>query len=171
MAKSSRSSRLKKNNQGLKKRVFGPVEAARSERLSAKLLALAQQPKPPRAEMEVENDGKPGKNRVASVCADHVCTADSKDADAEAKEEQQAVGTLPSLSISIPPSLLIFEQLPTPPDTPPLDATSAFPNLERPAQKALAKELLFYHLLGASTDILGFDDNGGLQLGFARDGE
>ncbi|SPQ26046.1 7e3172d8-42e1-492b-a18a-687595617700 [Thermothielavioides terrestris] len=48
MAKSSRASTIKKNNQRLKKNVFGPVEAARAERLSAKLLALAAQPKPQR---------------------------------------------------------------------------------------------------------------------------
>lgn len=46
MAKSSRASTLKVNNQRLKKNVFGPVEAARNERLSAKLLALAAEPKP-----------------------------------------------------------------------------------------------------------------------------
>ncbi|KAJ4292193.1 hypothetical protein N0V88_005822 [Collariella sp. IMI 366227] len=46
MAKSSRSSTLKANNQRLKKNVFGPVESARAERLSAKLLALAAEPKP-----------------------------------------------------------------------------------------------------------------------------
>lgn len=57
MAKSSRSSIVKKNKAGLKKSVFGPVEQARSERLNAKLLALAQQPKPEKQEMEVEPDG------------------------------------------------------------------------------------------------------------------
>jgi hypothetical protein len=56
MAKSARASRIKKNNQNLKSRVFGPVEAARNERLSKKLLELAQQPKPQQAEMEVEQE-------------------------------------------------------------------------------------------------------------------
>lgn len=45
MGKSSRSSAIKKNNQALKKKVFGPVETARIERQNAKLLALAQAPK------------------------------------------------------------------------------------------------------------------------------
>lgn len=45
MAKSARASTIKKNNSALKKRVFGPVEAARNERLSAKLLELAKAPK------------------------------------------------------------------------------------------------------------------------------
>lgn len=46
MAKSARSSTVKANNQRLKRGVFGPVEAARQERLSAKLLEIASQPKP-----------------------------------------------------------------------------------------------------------------------------
>lgn len=52
MAKSQRSSVTKANNQRLKKNVFGPVEAARQQRLSAKLLEIASQPKPvPEKEM------------------------------------------------------------------------------------------------------------------------
>jgi hypothetical protein len=45
MAKGARSSTRKANNAKLKSRVFGPVETARTERLSAKLLELASQPK------------------------------------------------------------------------------------------------------------------------------
>ncbi|KAF1346719.1 hypothetical protein BDV97DRAFT_224840 [Delphinella strobiligena] len=55
MAKGSRSSARKFNNSKLKAKVFGPVENARTERLSAKLLELASQPKPARPEMEVED--------------------------------------------------------------------------------------------------------------------
>lgn len=46
MAKSSRASTNKANNLRLKKNVFGPVEAARAQRLSARLQALAAEPKP-----------------------------------------------------------------------------------------------------------------------------
>ena len=57
MAKSSRASSVKANNQRLKKNVFGPVEDARTARLSAKLLELAAQPKPQRdTEMEEISD-------------------------------------------------------------------------------------------------------------------
>lgn len=77
MAKSSRSSRLKKNNGALKKKVFGPVEIARSERLSAKLMELAQQPKPSQPEMEVEREG-----------------AGAKDSEAEKADDQQVAGAL-----------------------------------------------------------------------------
>ncbi|KXH62195.1 hypothetical protein CSAL01_03595 [Colletotrichum salicis] len=57
MAKSARASVIKKNNQRLKANVFGPVEQARTERLSAKLLELAKAPKPEReadTKMDVE---------------------------------------------------------------------------------------------------------------------
>lgn len=57
MAKSSRASRIKKNNQALKKRVFDPVETARNERLSAKLLELAKTSKEKEEEMQVEQEG------------------------------------------------------------------------------------------------------------------
>lgn len=46
MAKSARASKIKTNNSKLKCRVFEPIETARIERLSAKLLELASQPKP-----------------------------------------------------------------------------------------------------------------------------
>lgn len=56
MAKSSRASSKKFNNQRLAATVFGPVEAARQERLSAKLLELARQAKPEPAEMKIDDD-------------------------------------------------------------------------------------------------------------------
>lgn len=57
MARSARSSAIKKNKGVLKKRVFGPVETARNDRMSAKLLALAKAPK---EKMEVEQDSELG---------------------------------------------------------------------------------------------------------------
>lgn len=58
MAKSSRASTKKANNQRLKSAVFGPVESARNERLSAKLLEIARQAKPERkAEEDDEMKG------------------------------------------------------------------------------------------------------------------
>lgn len=56
MAKSSRASSKKFNNQRLAANVFGPVEAARQERLSAKLLELARQAKPEPAEMKIDGE-------------------------------------------------------------------------------------------------------------------
>ncbi|KAH7140581.1 hypothetical protein EDB81DRAFT_798261 [Dactylonectria macrodidyma] len=54
MAKSARSSSRKANNQRLAANVFGPVEAARAERLHAKLLELAKQPKPESADIAMD---------------------------------------------------------------------------------------------------------------------
>lgn len=46
MAKSARASSRKANNQRLKQKVFGPIEAARTDRLAAKLAQLVEAPKP-----------------------------------------------------------------------------------------------------------------------------
>ena len=58
MAKSSRSSTKKENNRRKAAAVFGPAELARDERLSAKLLELARQPKPKPEAPDVNMDGK-----------------------------------------------------------------------------------------------------------------
>jgi uncharacterized protein YggU (UPF0235/DUF167 family) len=170
MAKGLRASRTKKNNQALSKRVFGPVEAARNERLSAKLLALAQQPKAPREEMEIENGRQPRhqRTRISATEPDTLFT-ESADKDSGAAAE----GT-PSLSIPIPQSFTSNSRdhalLLTPPSTPPLDNNNnnipASPILDRAGQLAMAQEQLFYHMLGASSDVLGFDEDGDLRLAF-----
>ena len=60
MAKSLRASGKKANRARLRDRVFGPVELARQERLSLRLLELAQRPKPKPEEREgnEENQSK-----------------------------------------------------------------------------------------------------------------
>lgn len=57
MAKGARASTKKANNTRLKAGVFGPVESARNERLSAKLLELASQPKPKKEDVVMEVEG------------------------------------------------------------------------------------------------------------------
>lgn len=58
MAKGLRSSRIKSNKRALAKKVFAPVEDARTERLSFKLQQLAAEPKPTKeAEMADVNTG------------------------------------------------------------------------------------------------------------------
>jgi hypothetical protein len=166
MAKGLRASRTKKNNQALSKRVFGPVEAARNERLSAKLLALAQQPKAPREEMEIEKGTQTRHHASKPVAAADRSSTDTAD------KEATAEGT-PSLSIPIPKSIASKDhhhQLLTPPSTPPIsNNTSTNPILDRAGQHAMAQEQLFFHLLGASSDILGFDEEGDLRLAFNTD--
>jgi uncharacterized protein YggU (UPF0235/DUF167 family) len=167
MAKGLRASRTKKNNQALSKRVFGPVEAARNERLSAKLLALAQQPKAPREEMEIEK-GTQTRHKVLQP----VAIADRSFADTADKESGATAEGTPSLSIPIPKSITFNDQqqLLTPPSTPPTSNNApANPILDRAGQHAMAQEQLFFHLLGASSDILGFDEEGDLRLAFNTD--
>lgn len=71
MGKGLRNSVNKTNNRKLKKNVFGPVETARTERLSQKLLELASQPKPPKSDMEVEesNDSKQAESEAKATNA------------------------------------------------------------------------------------------------------
>lgn len=56
MAKSARSSTKKANNRRLYAKVFSPAEAARNERLSAKLLELAKQPKPESSDANMDGE-------------------------------------------------------------------------------------------------------------------
>lgn len=56
MAKSVRASVSKRNRANLRKKFFGPVVDARTERLSAKLQELASQPRPEKEGMDVESN-------------------------------------------------------------------------------------------------------------------
>lgn len=63
MAKGLRSSIKKGNKARLRSRVFGPVEDARTERLSAKLLELAASAKPvasTESTMDIDKTGEHG---------------------------------------------------------------------------------------------------------------
>ncbi|KAL2160522.1 hypothetical protein VTH06DRAFT_1210 [Thermothelomyces fergusii] len=78
MAKSARSRIIKENNRRLKKNVFGPAEAARLERLSAKLIALATAPKP---EKDVEMKEEPAnETKEAAAKEDTMDVEDAKPA-------------------------------------------------------------------------------------------
>lgn len=57
MAKGLRASVKKNNKTQLRKKVFESVEKARNERLSAKLLQLAEEPKP-RLDKDIDMDSK-----------------------------------------------------------------------------------------------------------------
>ncbi|KUJ20161.1 uncharacterized protein LY89DRAFT_780000 [Mollisia scopiformis] len=74
MAKGARASTRKANNVRLKSKVFSPVESARVERLSAKLLELASQPKPEPAKEDVVMDAEDS----AREGGDAVLDADNK---------------------------------------------------------------------------------------------
>ena len=69
MAKGARSSSKKANHVALKSKVFGPVETARAERMHAKLMELASQPKPSAKAEDVdmaEKEGKEGEEGMKS---------------------------------------------------------------------------------------------------------
>lgn len=69
MAKGARASTTKTNHQNLKSKVFGPIESARTERLSAKLLELASQPKPKPLKEDIVMDLEQGKGEELPVCS------------------------------------------------------------------------------------------------------
>jgi hypothetical protein len=183
MGKSLRSSSLKTNNKKLRKNVFGPVETARTQRLSQKLQDLASQPKPPKADMEVEHAS--GKNSLLLPClvhrADTLPLTDPKQPESEAKAAT-ANGALHALSIPVPHTLATTAtsasaaaaastNMLTPLPTPPLNISDFTKRSVRTAHKRCADEQLFFHLLGVSTDIQGFDPFGNLCLGFGHDPE
>lgn len=77
MAKSVRASVSKRNRANLRKKVFGPVVDARTERLAAKLQELASQPKPEapkKSDMELDSD-ETGKDDDAAIRQDAVLTS------------------------------------------------------------------------------------------------
>ncbi|KAH8683312.1 hypothetical protein BGZ60DRAFT_399885 [Tricladium varicosporioides] len=74
MAKGARASVRKANNVRLKTQVFGPVENARMERLSAKLLELAAQPKPTREDITMDTEEDATKENAASPVTENKTT-------------------------------------------------------------------------------------------------
>lgn len=148
MAKGSRSSVRKTNNQALKARVFGPVETARTERLSQKLLELAQQPRPQKNEMDVEKDGQRTQPHIVSAQAPTNIPTEPENTDAQEKAPaDQAEGSSKCFSWSIPPSLLASSKNDT---------------------QNTAEDEVFYHLLGLSGDIAGSTAQGNLSLRFGN---
>lgn len=68
MAKGLRASTKKANKSLLRQNVFGPVEAARKERLSAKLLELASKSSPAiPADIKMTEEGHEGERKKNSV--------------------------------------------------------------------------------------------------------
>ena len=86
MAKSVRASVSKRNKAALRKKVFGPVVDARTERLAAKLQEIASQPRPEREKAE-------GWFSTSLFMDDHgltLCLDDHQDA--AAKDSQNGEG-------------------------------------------------------------------------------
>ena len=155
MAKGLRSSVKKSHRTRLRSRVFAPVEDARTERLSAKLLELASQPRPAKTDMELDEDN--GTNTIPTHQIPRHSTqsnsspASKSDAQADAHQNQQAEGLSPCISWSIPRALS--------------EGTADAPPQKLKRQ---IEEDLFYSLLGVCSDIVGFDERGDLLLAFDR---
>lgn len=81
MAKSVRASVSKRNRANLRKKVFGPVVDARTERLAAKLQELASQPRPKveksETEMETDATGMQRVHKTKQLLVNTVLTLDS----------------------------------------------------------------------------------------------
>ncbi|KAJ5279896.1 hypothetical protein N7478_005268 [Penicillium angulare] len=82
MAKSIRASVSKRNRANLRKKVFGPVVDARTERLAAKLQELASQPRPEtsaKSEMELKSEETADQDSGAkAAAADEAMDVDTK---------------------------------------------------------------------------------------------
>ena len=171
MAKGLRASVTKRNKSKLRSRVFGPTEDARTERLSAKLLELAQQPKATQ-DTEMLVDGQSSKGaflehmlwKVGRRCANETCTDQSTTTDVE--DTEKAAGsaadgqslTLPStFTLSVPSSLSRSS---------PGDETSSEGGSDVEEVSMTEGEELFYAMLGLSGDIAGFTATGDLKMLF-----
>jgi hypothetical protein len=144
MAKGARASSKKANRTKLRARVFGPVEAARAERLHAKMLEIIQQPKPERTEMDTAEDSKLPEDTPAYTLADMFKATTTDEA---TKEDDLPKGSS-ALTAPIPPSLY---------DSP---STALVP-----AEEEIALSNLYHHL-GLCSDIVGFTANGDLKFAF-----
>ncbi|KAJ5231314.1 uncharacterized protein N7469_005902 [Penicillium citrinum] len=91
MAKSVRASVSKRNRANLRKKFFGPVVDARTERLSAKLQELASQPRPEKEGMDVESNEADQKDDDAKTAADEDMDIDTKATPARSQKKPQRV--------------------------------------------------------------------------------
>ena len=163
MAKGLRASVNKRNKSKLRDRVFGPVEAARTERLSAKLLELAQQPKPAR-DTEMLVDGK---------SSEGVATEEAEKIQDEAEvPEGQCVARPFALACPVPRSLSLYT-------TSTSNGESSSEGEDSDGERAGCcrggkqlygggdqEEDLFYMLLGLGSDVAGFTNTGDISVLF-----
>lgn len=155
MAKGLRSSVKKSNRTKLRSRVFEPVEAARRERLHAKLLETIQQPRPEptkKNEMDVDSDGKIPIHRDKRISSNSPAANNTAQ---EANQEAEYPKGSCFLTAKIPASLS--------------DNHSAIPTNHldnKPlAEDSLENRNLFFYL-GLCSDIVGFADSGDLEFAF-----
>ncbi|KAJ5628372.1 hypothetical protein N7490_010600 [Penicillium lividum] len=78
MARSIRASVGKRNRATLRKKVFGPVVDARTERLAAKLQELASQPRPKAPEVKSDKTADQSSDAKAAALTDEAMDVDTK---------------------------------------------------------------------------------------------
>lgn len=153
MAKGLRASVKKNNKSKLRSKVFGPVVDARTERLSAKLLELAQQAKPAKSEMEVDSEKGMTNEPFLSLAVwtpSHSLPTESTTTEAVITQ-QLAEGSSYDVAFPIPLSLSDTES-----DSGGEDAGKQ----NFVVNEEDDDEAIFYQVLGLCTDVLGFDDSG-----------
>jgi hypothetical protein len=143
MAKGARASSKKANRTKLRARVFGPAEKARAERIHAKLLATIQQDKPEKSEMDTAEDCKKSHPTPPPTTSTNTSTATT-----EATKEDDFPKGSSFLTASIPRSLS--------------DPTSTKLN---PVRDSCELRNLCLQL-GLCSDVMGFTEEGDLQLAF-----
>jgi hypothetical protein len=169
MAKGLRSSVTKTNKRALRKRVFGPVEAARTERLSSKLQELAAQPRPESDKMDVAKASVDGKVPAAVLSPSSLADS-SRDTPGPNKSAAQtdsldddairaAEGWLPCFSCSIPKSLSDSEE-----DDHMGVVASGGGDTDSSRASSPEDDERFYNFLGIFPEIVGFGDSGSLLL-------
>ncbi|MCJ1240264.1 hypothetical protein MMC14_008264 [Varicellaria rhodocarpa] len=95
MAKSLRARTKKSNKTKLRNRVFGPIEAARTERLSMKLLKLATGPQP---KTNVDAEAEPALKQAKTQAGAKMVPADDEmDLDSSVASTRKAVKSSESM--------------------------------------------------------------------------
>jgi hypothetical protein len=108
MGKSLRSNRIQKNKTKLRTRVFGPVEDARVQRLSQKLVELASSSaQQPELDNRRREEGKDPEMEMAGADDEEEVLQEEGDGDDDAapsKDVEPVQGTSPSASLGSPPA-------------------------------------------------------------------
>jgi hypothetical protein len=140
MAKGLRATTKKNNRVKIRARVYAPVDEARTERLSQKLLELASQPRPAKTEMDV--DAEKGKPAIATQLSPRMFVQTNNSAEFSSKDQdaQTAEGLSFRFSCPVPASLSDSEG-------------ESEGGEEKQRDMEADGDEMFYHLLGLCTDI------------------
>ncbi|KAJ5180360.1 hypothetical protein N7492_003570 [Penicillium capsulatum] len=111
MAKSIRASVGKRNRQNLRKKVFGPVVDARTERLAAKLQEIASQPRPETSEKTNMETGPD--DAADDANATKTSAGDDMDIDSKSSKKSQKPARVQKRNNRKPRNSIVFKQHPS----------------------------------------------------------